>query len=1596
MEKYLRYFFIPFSFITICNITLGQSSAPVITYTPATNVYTVNTTITTLSPTNTGGAVTANSLTTFSTDPTGQPYGIAYDPTTGDIITDSYSGGAVYRYSPSGVLLNTYTTSIHTSGPKDIVVDNSGNIYVANGVGANVVKITPTGTTTTITATGTAFNQPDGMTIDRVTGDIYVADQGTGIVYKIAPGATTATVYKSGFTNLYGVTVNSSTGVVYVSEYTPSADIKQISTTGVVTTFVSKAAGGFSDLRNLDIDAAGNIFVANYGNNSIDEFSSTGAFLGHIVTGLNQPRATAEDVFGNLYIANSGSSNIKEYSTAYYSINIPLPAGMNFDTTTGQISGTPSVTSPTTVYTIVGHNASGSGYTTVTITVDPTGPTATGAALCGTGIATLTASGGAPSGGTYNWYAAASGGSSLATGATYSPTVSATTTYYVDYAQGGVTCAARTAVTVTVGANPVISTAPTSGAYFSYGFTAGSVSDISGSNTGTLRGAPTTTSDRYAASGNAYSFVSSSSQYISTATSYATPGPLTFSISLWFKTSTAGGYLAGFGDAQTGNSTNVDRVIYIGSNGQLYFGLQPGGVKKTLNTITVYNDGKWHHVVATSSAISGSNMYVDGALAASDPTMNAVLATTGYWRVAYDVLTGWTNAPATAYFNGSLDDIAVANTELTPAQINVLYGAGSSSTFCTGNALSLTANTVSGATYSWVGPSGSGFTSALQNPTVPAANAVAGIYVLTVIGASGCTSIINVTAPSNVVTYTWSGTAGTTNPTTAGNWDHLPPFTNTSNLVIPAGLSQYPVLTANESIYSLTIASGATFSLGGFTLNVGCNIVNNASTGGTGILYGSNNSSGINWNGSLAAQSYTGTNTANTAQLGFMTVNNSTLGTVSIYGGPVDIYSLLTMVNGNLAVSASPAALTLKSTSTQTANVAAVPSSCSITGNVNVERFIQGSSASGNLSKRGYRLLSSAVYTGTDASGSHVFDLQYLLNNIYVSGTGMAANGFNVTTTSNPSIYLFREDDKPPAANGVLFRTQYNWKGVAKINNSPAYNIGTQARNTIANVADTTATIPVGNGILCFFRGNNTPGGNGTTTGSQLLLPYNYPDDVTLTQTGTLNTGTINVKLWFAGGASLGNNFSYTTTWVGYGTSSLTGGYSFVGNPYASTINWEKYNNTNAAGAITGGGGLTGKIWVFNVASKQYQPYMPLTNGTDLTSERPSSLYTGSASNFIASGQGFFVKATATGQSLTFTEAAKISAQPASANLHDLMGKPKEFTESPTSIIRLKLIQDTINTDEIVIALNNKASTKFVDNEDAEDLGGTGATVSLSSSSLDSVQLAINSYPLPGLQQETIPLMVDATDPGMYQLNRTQLDNLPALYDVWLKDAFMKDSLDMKANSTYLFTIDKNNPATFGNNRFTIVIRQNPAAAYRLLDFTATKASPKTAVQLIWKTENEENYTNFTVERSTDGGKTFNIIGGLRGTGAGSYSLLDQAPVIGQNLYRLKQEDINNVITYSNVVSIQYSEQSNNLAKTGINVYPNPVASTINLSIESGINTSATYNILITNSEGFLIRQDTMKQFNWQADVSNLLPGTYIIKVLNNKSVIGSTKFVKL
>ncbi|HEY3407819.1 MAG TPA: PKD domain-containing protein [Propionicimonas sp.] len=167
------------------------------------------------------------------------------------------------------------------------------------------------------------------------------------------------------------------------------------------------------------------------------------------------------------------------------------------------------------------------------------------------------------------------------------------------------------------------------------------------------------------------------SSFSGTTTGFATttsaqPGPNTFTVETWVKTtSTAGGKIIGFGNASTGNSTSYDRHVYFDSAGRITFGVYAGAVR-TVTSSKVYRDGQWHHVVASLGS-GGMALYVDGAKVGARTDTTAGQAYSGYWRIGGDSLGSWPSAPSSAYLNGQIDDVAVYPTVLTPTKIRQHY-----------------------------------------------------------------------------------------------------------------------------------------------------------------------------------------------------------------------------------------------------------------------------------------------------------------------------------------------------------------------------------------------------------------------------------------------------------------------------------------------------------------------------------------------------------------------------------------------------------------------------------------------------------------------------------------------------------------------------------------------------------------------------------------------------------------------------------------------------------------------------------------------------------------------------------------------------------
>ena len=148
------------------------------------------------------------------------------------------------------------------------------------------------------------------------------------------------------------------------------------------------------------------------------------------------------------------------------------------------------------------------------------------------------------------------------------------------------------------------------------------------------------------------------------ATQNATAAPQTFSAEFWFSTTTkAGGRFIGFGSAKTGTSAVQDRLVYMDTTGRLNFGVTHGATSRRVTSPSAYNDGRWHHVVASMST-SGLRLFVDGRQVAARTDATRGLDTFGYWRIGGDRT--WSGAQ---YVNATMDEVAIYQRALSPEQV---------------------------------------------------------------------------------------------------------------------------------------------------------------------------------------------------------------------------------------------------------------------------------------------------------------------------------------------------------------------------------------------------------------------------------------------------------------------------------------------------------------------------------------------------------------------------------------------------------------------------------------------------------------------------------------------------------------------------------------------------------------------------------------------------------------------------------------------------------------------------------------------------------------------------------------------------------------
>jgi len=236
-----------------------------------------------------------------------QPYGVALDSSSNLYVAD-LSNNAIRKITPAGVVTTVAGSGVGGyadgtgaaamfNGPYGLTVDGSGNIFVADTINNRIRKVTPSGVVTTVagngfccslldgTGTAASFQSPADITVDGA-GNLYVADSNNHAIRKITPSGVVTTIAGSGVQGF-------------------------VNGTGTAATFQFPSG--------LTLDAAGNLFVGDYGNNVIRKITPAGVvstFAGSVqgyidgtatAAQFSRPRGLAFDANGYLYVADSNN-----------------------------------------------------------------------------------------------------------------------------------------------------------------------------------------------------------------------------------------------------------------------------------------------------------------------------------------------------------------------------------------------------------------------------------------------------------------------------------------------------------------------------------------------------------------------------------------------------------------------------------------------------------------------------------------------------------------------------------------------------------------------------------------------------------------------------------------------------------------------------------------------------------------------------------------------------------------------------------------------------------------------------------------------------------------------------------------------------------------------------------------------------------------------------------------------------------------------------------------------------------------------------------------------------------------------------------------
>ncbi len=598
--------------------------------------------------------------------------------------------------------------------------------------------------------------------------------------------------------------------------------------------------------------------------------------------------------------------------------------------------------------------------------------------------------------------------------------------------------------------------------------------------------------------------------------------------------------------------------------------------------------------------------------------------------------------------------------------------------------------------------------------------------------------------------------------------------------------------------------------------------------------------------------------------------------------------------------------VTIKSDVIGTAQIGRIQGTLSGATNVTVERYIPATG-------RRYRMIAPSVNsTGSikanwmegnmNTSGTNVNTLSSY--GTQITGPGGNANGFDVTGTNSPSLYL--------TTNGV----------------TPGY----------TSVANTSTSLSALTGYFLFLRGDRSTNMNLFNT-NVAPNPIPLPSSATtLRATGTIVQGTVT---------------SFTN-----GLSSAAGGFSLITNPYPAAIDWAAVHAASSnlnnyysywdpklgfrGGFVTVNTGGTPSLASFatNIIQSGQAFFVTTTaNGAPTISIQESHKI---GPSLTANNVHVIFKANMTVDDMVSTKVK------GSSLVWENYQTNQQQTTSTIPEFRMSLYYTEASgtkrlTDGAVALFDNQYSSTL-DNNDAVDAPNWDENIAITRNGQN---LAIESRAALS-ENDTLAINMSGMKSMGYELQFQGSNFGSTLLQPMLIDNHLNSltPLSLTQSTTVPFTVTAA-PATFSRDRFKVIFIPSSVLPFTITKISATKKNE--SVQVDWEVKTDEDLKSFDVERSSDG-RNFVKLATVASLGKGIaiayYSWVDNNPLMGVNYYRIKVIPLSGKEKVSPVAMVKFNEQ-----KPSMEVYPNPIEDN-DFNIKLSNLSKGIYQIIITASNG--------------------------------------------